>query len=79
MVHLSGTVLLVGIPAFWIQPLRTQAYLNPGTGSYILQLVIAGLLGGALAVRLFWGRIVAFFRGRRARGDQAAGESMDEH
>jgi drug/metabolite transporter (DMT)-like permease len=30
------------------------AYLDPGTGSYFLQLVIAGLLGALFFVKTFW-------------------------
>lgn len=39
------------------------AYLDPGSGSVLLQMIIAGLLGFGLAVRLFWGRIKGFFGG----------------
>ncbi len=43
--------------------LRTkQAYLDPGSGSYLLQLLIAGLLGGMFAIRASWGKIKNFFR-----------------
>ena len=79
MVHLSGSVLLVAIPAFLISPLRTPAYLDPGTGSYVLQLLVAGLLGAALAIRIFWGRISAFFSRLRSRGHAGAQESPDVH
>jgi len=37
------------------------AYLDPGTGSYVFQLVIAALLGAAFAVKVFWLRIKTFF------------------
>lgn len=36
-----------------------HAYIDPGSGSYILQLVIAGLLGAGVAVRIYWKRIKA--------------------
>jgi len=36
------------------------AYLDPGTGSYILQLVMAGLLGALLALKIFWRNIKAY-------------------
>jgi hypothetical protein len=39
-----------------------QAYLDPGSGSYLLQLLIAGILGGAFAIRASWGKIKNFFR-----------------
>jgi hypothetical protein len=37
-------------------------YLDPGTGSYIIQLLIGGLLGGLFAVGLFWKRVIAFVK-----------------
>jgi hypothetical protein len=33
------------------------AYLDPGTGSYVLQLALAGLLGAAYTLRRFWTRV----------------------
>ncbi len=42
---------------------RPASYLDPGSGSYLLQLLIAGALGAAFAVRLYWTRIKGFFSG----------------
>ena len=39
-----------------------HAYLDPGTGSYILQLLIGGLLGGLFAIGLFWKKSLAFVK-----------------
>jgi len=36
-------------------------YLDPGSGSVILQVLLGVLLSLAVAVRLFWGKIKAFF------------------
>jgi len=41
------------------------AYLDPGTGSIAIQMVVGGVLGGLLVIKLFWRRIVAFLTGRR--------------
>ena len=38
------------------------AYLDPGTGSYIFQIVVAGLLGAMLSIRIFWTRIKLFLK-----------------
>jgi hypothetical protein len=51
-------LLLLGLLA----PGIAYAYLDPGTGSYIIQLVIGMVLGGLFAVGLFWRRVMAFFR-----------------
>jgi hypothetical protein len=43
------------------------AYIDPGSGSYFFQLLIGGLLGAAVAVKLLWRRVWAFLTGRRFR------------
>ncbi len=48
---------------------RPLAYLDPGSGSYLLQLLIAALLGGLFALRMYWGRIKSFFRRGSDRED----------
>ncbi len=35
-------------------------YLDPGTGSYIFQVLIAGLVGAGFALKMFWVQIKAF-------------------
>ena len=36
------------------------AYVDPGTGSYVLQLIMAGLLAAAFALKSYWKNITAF-------------------
>lgn len=36
------------------------AYLDPGFGSFIFQMLIAGLVGTGFAVKLFWTQIKCF-------------------
>lgn len=38
------------------------AYLDPGTGSLIIQMLIGTLVGGAVAARVFWKRGAQRFR-----------------
>lgn len=40
----------------------TDPYLDPGTGSMVLQVGIGFLFGGLLALKIFWNRIITFFR-----------------
>ena len=47
------------------------AYVDPGTGSYILQLLIAGALGSFFTIKLLGKRIKAFIHGRFSRGKDA--------
>ncbi len=36
-------------------------YLDPGFGSMVLQMVLAGLLGAGVIIRIFWKRIKGIF------------------
>jgi len=39
-----------------------QAYLDPGTGSYLFQAVIAVALSGLVALKLFWKNLVSWVK-----------------
>lgn len=41
---------------------KPNAYLDPGSGSIILQMILAGLLGIGVVVKVFWKKIVGLFR-----------------
>lgn len=47
-----------------------KAYLDPGSGSYLLQLLIAGLLGSFFVVRASWDRVRNFFSRLFSREDK---------
>ena len=45
------------------QPLEVRfAYLDPGTGSLILQALVASLAGAVVAITAYWQKIRTFFR-----------------
>ena len=37
-------------------------YIDPGTGSYVLQIAIAFAVGLAFSIKVFWKKIAAFLR-----------------
>lgn len=39
-----------------------HAYVDPGSGSQILQILIAGLLGALYGLKVFWARIIDFLK-----------------
>lgn len=47
--------------AVYTQLIKAKAYLDPGSGSFLIQLLIAGLVGAAFFLRSSWGRIKGFF------------------
>jgi hypothetical protein len=58
------TLLLAALVIYQLlAPSASYAYLDPGTGSYILQMAMAAVLGSLFAIKMFWKRIVAFFKG----------------
>lgn len=52
---------LFAIAAMTLMAFPAWAYLDPGSGSMLLQLILGGLAGLAVAGKLFWQRIVSFF------------------
>lgn len=42
-------------------PARVHAYLDPGSGSFILQVLLAALLGGMFLIKTYWQKIIGIF------------------
>ena len=53
---------------------KPDEYLDPGSGSFIIQLLVAGLLGLGFVIRASWGKIKTFF-GRG--GEETTAETVD--
>ena len=49
-----------------------HAYLDPGTGSFFLQMLIGALAGGFFAIKMYWAKVKTFF------GQRAAADTKDE-
>ena len=47
-----------------------HAYLDPGTGSLVVQALIAGLAGSLLAIKMFWKNITGFVAGLVVRNKE---------
>ncbi len=54
------------------------AYLDPGTGSIILQSLVAGFFGALLVLKIYWGKIKGFFRGNKSDPSVSSAET-DNH
>jgi len=57
--HLKS--LLCSLLVFTTFIKNAEAYIDPGTGSFFLQMLIASLLGALFAIKMFWGKIKDFF------------------
>ena len=49
-------ITLLGLSLFLL-PLSGYGYIDLGSGSYIIQLIIAGFVGFSFSVRIFWKKI----------------------
>ncbi len=45
--------------------LRPSLYLDPGSGSFLIQLLLAALLGGAFAIKIYWKKIKNLLSGKK--------------
>lgn len=45
-------------------------YIDPGSGSYILQMIIAAVLGISFFFKNFWLNVKAFFTGRKPKKEE---------
>ncbi len=54
-------VMLLGwIAAGLLFPRKSYAYLDLGSGSYFLQMLMAGVFAASVVLKTFWGRIKLF-------------------
>ena len=60
-IGLRGIVILSAI-VILLMPGIAAAYIDPGTGSYILQMVMGGVLAGLFAIKIYWNKIITAFR-----------------
>lgn len=54
-------MMFLNVAVFLAPHLRPQAYLDPSSGSFIIQLLIAGLVGAGFLVRVYWKKIKGLF------------------
>ena len=62
-----ASTLVVSLAGLAILCSPAYAYLDPGTGNVVLQLLLGGLAGLAAVAKLYWAQIARFVRGRFAR------------
>ena len=58
-------------------PQIAWAYLDPGTGSMMIQAIIAGVTGAAVIMRLYWAKVTAFFGREPSEPDVSVGVNSD--
>lgn len=51
-------IILFGMVVMSAQ--NAHAYIDPGTGSYLLQILIASVVSGLFVINMWWAKIKAF-------------------
>ncbi|NQT94565.1 MAG: hypothetical protein HQ559_17550 [Lentisphaerae bacterium] len=79
----SGTTLIVLAMIILMSTRSAYAYIDPGAGSMILQLVIGGLLAGLFGIKMFWRKIKSKITGKNdapvdLAGKQAASKAEED-
>jgi len=44
-----------------VLPLKADAYVDPGTGSMVLQIIVASIIGLTISIKAFWANIKMSF------------------
>ena len=72
--HWFGSFILIVLFLSLIAPSVAFAYLDPGSGSMLLQLVLGGLAGLAVIAKLYWHRLLGLF-GMHAQQEESDSET----
>ena len=54
-------VVVVGAFVFLASPRPAEAYLDPASGTFIIQVVVAAMAAAAVTLRAFWSKLKSFF------------------
>ncbi len=53
-------------------------YLDPGSGSFLIQLLLAVVLGAGVAIKIYWNKIKTLFGGKKPETMQTTEEKDEE-
>jgi membrane-anchored glycerophosphoryl diester phosphodiesterase (GDPDase) len=56
---LGTSIFLLGL--YLLSALNALSYIDPGSGSYVLQILIASVLGILTLIKIYWSKLKAFF------------------
>jgi hypothetical protein len=70
MAPVARPLMIAAVVALVVAVPAQAQYLDPGAGSVIIQAIIAGVVGVATVVKLYWVRIRGLFRGRSGKSER---------
>lgn len=69
---LTASASIVTLTVLFLLPRSAHAYLDAGTGSMVIQALVAGVAAGLVILRAYWSRIKGFF------GKKSAESTVDD-
>ena len=64
-----GPLALVAVLVLVLLPSPALAYIDPGTGSFVIQGIIAAIVGAGIAIKMYWHRIKSALTGKSLSED----------
>ena len=66
---MAKTIVALCFIFVFMVPSPSFAYLDPGSGSMLLQLILGGVAGLVVVFKLYWGRCLSFLGIRKKSND----------
>ncbi|MEW6710482.1 MAG: hypothetical protein AB1403_11720 [Candidatus Riflebacteria bacterium] len=63
-------LLILGVLYLVVMASPAYAYLDPGTGSFIIQMLVAGIAGALFVLKTYWQKFTGFFTGNRRENEK---------
>lgn len=63
---------------FMMHTKSAQAYLDPGSGSLLFQIIVGGILSGLFAIKLYYRKIKSFFKSKFSKKNKETKESYEQ-
>lgn len=62
-------VVILCVAFIFLVPSTSFAYLDPGSGSMLLQIILGGVAGLVVVFKLYWGQLLTFLGIRKKTDD----------
>lgn len=59
---LKGSLVTLSLVPLVFSSWDVHAYIDAGTGSLVLQVLVAGIVGGLFLIKVYWNKLRALFR-----------------
>ena len=63
------TIVILCLIFIFMAPALSFAYLDPGSGSMLLQIILGGVAGLVVVFKLYWGRFLSLLGVRKKSND----------